>query len=147
MIINETLRLHPILPFIDRVSYFSNPNDTYTLEPFGDFQIPHNMPIIFPSSAIHRDPKLWPNPDIFDPERFSAENKVNIKTGSFIPFGIGPRECIGKRLAYIVMKTALVSFLRNHEVQLEDSMNDVEYSNTICFSIPKNVTLKLIRDV
>ena len=44
---------------------------------------------------IHHDPKIYENHDKFDPERFSDENKHKIKPSTFIPFGFGPRNCIG----------------------------------------------------
>ncbi len=40
------------------------------------------------------DPKYFPNPERFDPERFSDENKKNIVQGSYIPFSVGPRNCV-----------------------------------------------------
>lgn len=46
--------------------------------------------------VFHHDPKYFPNPEQFDPDRFSDENKRNIVPGTYIPFGIGPRFCIGK---------------------------------------------------
>lgn len=49
-----------------------------------------------PIYSIHRDPEIYEDPEKFDPTRFNEENKHKIKTGSYIPFGIGPRNCIGK---------------------------------------------------
>lgn len=51
--------------------------------------------IIIPIYAIHHDPKYHPEPNCFNPERFSSENKHLMHQASFIPFGIGPRTCIG----------------------------------------------------
>lgn len=50
--------------------------------------------------GLHRDPKIFPNPENFDPERFSDENKDNIDPYTYIPFGSGPRNCIGKYIPY-----------------------------------------------
>lgn len=51
-----------------------------------------------PVYAIHHDPKYYADPMKFDPNRFSDENKINIQSGTFLPFGMGPRNCIGKLL-------------------------------------------------
>lgn len=51
--------------------------------------------VSIPVMAMQRDPKYFPNPQKFDPERFSEENKNDIVNGSYLPFGIGPRNCIG----------------------------------------------------
>lgn len=71
----------------------------YTIEPIKPTEQPltisEGMPVFIPIRAIHYDPKYFPNPDRFDPERFSEENKHSIVPGSYIPFGIGPRNCIG----------------------------------------------------
>lgn len=56
--------------------------------------------IWFPIFSIHRDPNYFPNPERFDPERFSEENKHNIKPFSYMPFGSGPKNCIGN--SYII---------------------------------------------
>lgn len=50
----------------------------------------------YPNYSVARDPKYFPDPDRFDPERFSDENKSSIVSGTHIPFGAGPRYCIGK---------------------------------------------------
>ncbi|RZC39629.1 cytochrome P450 9e2 [Asbolus verrucosus] len=57
-----------------------------------------------PIFGIHWDPKYYPNPEIFDPERFSEENKEKIKSTTYLPFGIGPRNCIGSRFALLETK-------------------------------------------
>lgn len=47
-------------------------------------------------TGLHHNPKYFPNPDKFDPERFNEENKQNIEPYAYIPFGAGPRHCIGE---------------------------------------------------
>jgi len=51
--------------------------------------------VVLPVCGIHMDPKIYPNPTNFDPERFNAENKAKRSPYHFIPFGLGPRNCIG----------------------------------------------------
>lgn len=57
--------------------------------------------LIIPAYSIHNDPKYYPNPGTFDPERFSAEEKAKRPKGTFMPFGDGPRTCIGTTILLI----------------------------------------------
>ena len=54
-------------------------------------------------NSIHMDPLYHPDPEKFDPERFSDENKHNIKPFTFMPFGMGPRICIGKLISNVIL--------------------------------------------
>lgn len=64
---------------------------------------------LFPVYGFHHDSKYFPNPEKFDPERFSDENKHNIIPGTYLPFGIGPRNCIGKKiLFYTIISQRLI---------------------------------------
>jgi hypothetical protein len=52
--------------------------------------------IFIPIIGLHRDPNYYPDPERFDPERFSEDNKHSINPTTYLPFGLGPRSCIGK---------------------------------------------------
>lgn len=54
--------------------------------------------IIIPIQGLHHDPEHFPNPEKFDPDRFSPENKHQIKPLTYLPFGSGSRNCIGKSI-------------------------------------------------
>lgn len=66
--------------------------------------------------GIHRDPRYFPNPLEFRPERFSPENYDGRKPFSFIPFSAGPRNCVGQKFASMEMLSTLSRILRNFEL-------------------------------
>ncbi|XP_037941624.1 probable cytochrome P450 6g2 [Teleopsis dalmanni] len=112
MVIYETLRLYPPLPFLDRECTI-DANDTYTLD---KITIKRGMPIYIPVYGLHMDPKFFPNPNTFDPERFSNENRKSIKSCTYLPFGQGPHACIGERFSMLQIKIGLVYFFLSHYV-------------------------------
>ena len=85
MVVNETLRKYPIFEVQIRKC-------TKEFEiPGTGLVIPVGMPIMIPVVGIHNDEKYFENPDKFDPERFSDENKHKIQDFTYLPFGAGPR--------------------------------------------------------
>nr|APH81385.1 cytochrome P450 CYP3024A3 [Tigriopus kingsejongensis] len=82
-----------------------------------DATITKGMNVMFPIVALHYDPKYFPEPEHFDPERFSPENRSQIVPGSYIPFGLGPRECIGMKIAKMEAKILLYQILRNFRLE------------------------------
>lgn len=76
--------------------------------------------IWIPIYSLHHDPELYENPEKFDPERFSDENKHSIKQGSYIPFGQGPRNCIGSRFALMEIKALFFYILVNFNIEAYD---------------------------
>ncbi|XP_057604859.1 cytochrome P450 3A12-like isoform X2 [Hippopotamus amphibius kiboko] len=105
MVLNESLRLFPIIGRLERVC-------KRDVDIHGVF-IPKGTVMMVPVFAIHRDPELWPEPEEFRPERFSKKNKDSINPYTYLPFGTGPRNCIGMRFAIMNMKLALVKVLQN----------------------------------
>lgn len=71
----------------------------YTIEPASEkeksLHLPKNQMVLYSIYSLHNDEKYFPDPKRFDPERFSDENKHKIKQGTYVPFGVGPRNCIG----------------------------------------------------
>lgn len=93
MVFLEISRLYPPLPYLERRC-----NKDYSMEPFSDFVIRKGTPVIIPICSIQRDATHFPDPNKFDPERFSPENRMKINTYTYMAFGAGPRKCIGKFL-------------------------------------------------
>ncbi|RUS81952.1 hypothetical protein EGW08_010297 [Elysia chlorotica] len=113
-VLNETLRLFPPLTFVTRRA-----RESWT---FGSVTIPAGAVIHIPVREIHRDPASWgPDPETFDPDRFSEEKVAERNPLAFMPFGQGPRICIGMRLAYLELKEALVHVLRKVKVELNET--------------------------
>jgi cytochrome P450 / NADPH-cytochrome P450 reductase len=72
-----------------------------------------------PLYAIHNNSKYWKNPSKFDPDRFLPEAEAQIKSGSYHPFGVAKRSCIGRGFAFVEVMTILVSLLRNFDLRLD----------------------------
>lgn len=84
------------------VIYEANPCESLKFDPnvfyYVYFQLRKGESLHIPTWCIHRDPQFFPNPNKFDPERFSKENRHLIHPIAYMPFGLGPRNCIGKKL-------------------------------------------------
>ncbi|XP_005094361.2 cytochrome P450 3A11 [Aplysia californica] len=104
MCMNEAMRMYPPGFILDRIC-------DKEIEIQG-IKIPAGMNVTFPVHAIHHDPELWSEPEKFDPERFTPENKAERHPYAFLPFGQGPRNCIGMRLGLLEVKVAVAAMLQ-----------------------------------
>ncbi|XP_049830256.1 cytochrome P450 6a2-like [Schistocerca gregaria] len=109
-VVNETLRMHPAAPFLNR-----EVEKDYKL-PGHDCVLEKGTKVIVPVLGLHHDKKFYRNPEEFDPEHFSMEQKASRHPFSFLPFGEGPRICIGMRFALMQVKTAIVHLLSNFDL-------------------------------
>ncbi|XP_025263906.1 cytochrome P450 9e2-like [Camponotus floridanus] len=116
-VINEALRLWPVVVFQDRLCV-------------RDFELPPALPgdkpfvvkkgsvVWFPVYGLHRDSKYFEKPNEFYPERFLDENKKKLNIDAYLPFGIGPRMCIGNRFALLETKVVMFYLLARCELKL-----------------------------
>ncbi|KAK4874014.1 hypothetical protein RN001_013374 [Aquatica leii] len=115
MVVSETLRKWPTGIGLDRSCV-----KDYLIEPVNDREKPllieKGSILQIPVVGIHRDPKYFPDPDLFDPERFNDVNKHNIKHFSYMPFGAGPRNCIASRFALMINKTIIFHLLSKFDI-------------------------------
>ncbi|XP_011150785.1 cytochrome P450 9e2-like [Harpegnathos saltator] len=111
MVVSEALRKYPPAAFIDRLCV-----KKYELPPakagYKNVVIEPDFMMLMPVYALHHDSKYFSNPSKFDPERFSDENKDNIVPYTYMPFGHGPRKCIGNRFALMETKLLVAYLLR-----------------------------------
>uniref|UniRef100_A0A182LTV0 Cytochrome P450 n=1 Tax=Anopheles culicifacies TaxID=139723 RepID=A0A182LTV0_9DIPT len=115
----ETLRMHPPGATMHKVC-----TKKYIMRKGFRDQYGHDMsiyvregtPILIPVLAIHMDPKYYPEPQRFDPERFSPERKTVHSGTIFLPFGEGPRMCMGMRFAQAQVKLAVAKLILNYRI-------------------------------
>ncbi|XP_037959335.1 probable cytochrome P450 6a13 [Teleopsis dalmanni] len=104
------MRKYSIVPFTLRraIKDYVIPNTNHVIE--------KGMDVVIPIDALHYDPEYFPNPEVFDPERFSASEVEKRNSMSYIPFGDGPRICIGIRFSRLVIMIGLVMILQNYRI-------------------------------
>lgn len=103
-VLKEALRLYPPAPIMSRM--------TARKITLGGHELPKGALIIIPVFAVHRHHRLWADPDRFDPDRFLPEAEADHVRTQFMPFGFGPRTCIGMAFAMIEATVLLASFVR-----------------------------------
>lgn len=108
-VLDETMRLYP-------------PGWAFTRTPLGDDQVAgHHVPagsiVIVSSYANHHSPRLWEDPERFDPERFAPGRREAIGSYAYFPFGVGPHACIGKHMAEVEARLALAMIARRYRVE------------------------------
>ncbi|XP_020296279.1 cytochrome P450 9e2-like [Pseudomyrmex gracilis] len=111
MVVSETLRKYPPAVITDRLC-----TKNYELPPakpgYKSVIVEADNVIMIPVYGLHHDPAYFPNPQKFDPERFNDKNKDNINPYAYLPFGLGPRKCIGNRFALMETKLLLAHLLQ-----------------------------------
>jgi cytochrome P450/NADPH-cytochrome P450 reductase len=105
-VLKETLRLWPTAPAITVGAY----EDTVI---GGQYPIAKDYPVQLLIASLHRDPKVWEDPERFDIDRFLPEREATIHPHAYKPFGNGVRACIGRQFALVEAKLALAMILHN----------------------------------
>jgi cytochrome P450 len=119
MVIEESMRLYP--PAYAMARFGHAPDN------IGGYDTPANAVITLSPYITHRHPDFWQEPNKFDPERFRPERKAERPRYAYIPFGGGPRQCIGNNFAMaeaILLLTSIaqkfrLDLLPGHQVEME----------------------------
>ena len=112
-VFRETLRLYPPIPFIPRVAA----EDAV----IGGHRVKRGTMLMIAPWTIHRHRDLWKQPHAFDPDRFSAEREHEIIPGAYLPFGLGPRVCIGAGFAQLEASLILARLCRRYDFEVLDA--------------------------
>ncbi|XP_077563285.1 cytochrome P450 3A24-like [Haemaphysalis longicornis] len=135
-VVSETLRLYPPGTRIERSVI-----DDYVLGDTG-VKLKKGDLVAIPVYAMHHDPQYFPDPFTFNPERFSEENVGSIQPYTYLPFGAGPRNCIGMRFALQVIKLSVLYTIRNVQlVRTEKTKVPLEFQNGFTVLTAKDITL------
>jgi len=110
MVVDEAMRLYPPAWGFSRQALS---DDTLS-----GFRLPRGWLAFVIPYALHRHPRYWQNPESFDPDRFSPERSAERPKFVYLPFGAGPRRCIGDQFALIETHLTLATFAQSYRLQL-----------------------------
>jgi cytochrome P450 len=110
MVLEESMRLYPPVPIISRDSIGPDVVGPVTIRP--------KTSVMIAPWILHRHRKLWEDADYFDPERFAPGRREKIHRFAYIPFGAGPRVCIGMGFAMQEAMIILAAILREYRLEL-----------------------------
>lgn len=116
-VIDEAMRIFSPFWMIDRVAVEEDEIE--------GIHIPRGVMVLPYIYGLHRDPDLWPDPEVFDPDRFEDEAVKRRHPSAHIPFGGGPRKCVGSNMAMLQMLLVLSEFVRRYDFALANA-EDVE---------------------
>ncbi|MET0593107.1 MAG: cytochrome P450 [Polyangiaceae bacterium] len=112
-VLQESMRLYPPAWCFERQAVED--------DEIGGYAIPKGTTIAICPYVLHRNPAIWENPDKFDPDRFLPERSNDRSRFAYLPFGDGPRICIGKAFAMMEMKIVLAMIARSFRMQMATS--------------------------
>jgi cytochrome P450 len=110
MVIDEAMRLYPPAWGFSRQALAD--------DRLGGFRLPRGWLAFVIPYVLHRLPAFWPDPEAFDPERFSPERSADRPKFVYIPFGAGPRQCIGNQFALIETQLSVATFAQLYRLHL-----------------------------
>lgn len=109
-VIEESMRMYPPAWITDRVAIEA--------DEVGDLKIPKGIIVVPFIYGIHHNPSIWKDPEVFDPGRFEKETKNQLPAFGYMPFGGGPRLCIGNSFALMEMQLVVAAMVRRFDIAL-----------------------------
>ncbi|XP_075217745.1 putative cytochrome P450 6a23 [Lycorma delicatula] len=140
-VVQETLRKYPPLSTLTRECVTD-----YKLKE-ANLEIKKGLRVAIPLYGIHYDPEYYPDPDRFNPDNFTEEAKKSRHHYTWLPFGEGPRNCIGMRFGLLQVKTGLATLLSNYNFdQIPETQVPIVLSAKSILTTPKDgIKLKILK--
>ncbi|ODM95649.1 Cytochrome P450 4C1 [Orchesella cincta] len=132
--VKETLRIYPIAFVLGR-------NLKSPLELDEKRTLPNGTNVLVVATNIHRNPEYYPEPEKFDPSRFTPENCVKRHAFAYLPFSLGPRYCLGAKFAMAELKLVLGRILYNFNIYTTDKIDDVPLENSMLLNPVRDIAL------
>lgn len=136
-VIKETMRLYPPVPMVGRLMSEDVQLDEYT--------VPKGTTITIGVYYLHRDPRFYPDPEKFDPDRFLPENTVSRHPYAYLPFSAGPRNCVGQKFAMYEEKSMLSSIVRNYKISSVEQRDEINLIAELILRTQNGINVKLER--
>ncbi|MBO0841931.1 MAG: cytochrome P450, partial [Nocardioides sp.] len=133
-VLKESMRLYPAAPMLGRLSVAETVIDGHV--------IPAGADVVVSPWVTHRHPAYWPDPERFDPDRFLPEREAERPRYAWIPFGGGPRACIGQHFSMVESVLALAIVLRTYELEAIDHEVPLEHGITTRAAGPARCRLR-----
>ncbi|XP_055585433.1 probable cytochrome P450 313a4 [Uranotaenia lowii] len=139
MAIKETLRLFPVISLFGRtLSVDLKIDDEYTL--------PKGTQVMISLQQMHRDPEIWgPNSNSFDPDHFLPDRAAERHPFAFLPFSAGPRNCIGYRYAWMLVRIVMAHLVRTYHFRTTLRMDQLDTSFSVLHKISNGCVVSIER--
>ncbi|XP_033211382.1 cytochrome P450 4C1-like isoform X2 [Belonocnema kinseyi] len=137
--IKESLRMYPSVPTITRVLH-----EDLQLK---NYLVPAGANVHVYIYDLQRDPHFWPNPTVYDPDRFLPENSRNRHPYAYVPFSGGPRNCIGQKFALLELKVLVAQVLYNFNLEPIDLAHDIIVMQDLVIRPMQAVRVKFVSRV
>ncbi|XP_061394743.1 cytochrome P450 4c3-like [Musca vetustissima] len=135
--IKDALRLFPSVPMMGR-----SINEDVQI---GDYTVPAGTTAIIMTYMLHRNPRVFPKPEQFNPDNFLPENCAGRHPFAYIPFSAGPRNCIGQKFAILEEKAVISTVLRNYKIEAVDRREDLTLLGELILRPKDGLRVKITR--
>lgn len=136
MVYKETLRYFSIAALIQRTV-----EEEITIKD-GSITLPAGTSLVIPIHNVHRDPRYWEDPHKVMPERFLPENVKKRDPNAFVPFSLGPMDCLGRVYATALIKTIVVWVLRYAQLEPAGTLDNIKLNIAISVSCANGYNIK-----